>query len=343
MFSILIFAFEAVIPLVLLIFLGYWFRLRGIFSEEFLAKGYSFSFRVALPCLLFCNVYSIESLSKIDFRTVFYSIIIVLVLFLAGLVFSVAMISDRRQRGVVVQCFFRSNCAILGISLTESLGGVPALQCAAVLTAFTIPLFNILAVVSLSAFCDEKKEGGHAIRSIDWRGIVKKIVKNPLIISVALGFAALLVRTFIPVNAEGEKLFLLSRELKFLYTVAENIARIASPLMLLILGGQFTFSAAKSMKKQIFLGTVARIVAAPALAIGLGYVLSEFGILSLGAPEYATFIAVFATPVAVSSAIMAREMGNDEILAGQLVVYTSIGSVFTIFLLATLCRSFGLI
>lgn len=343
MLSTLVFAFEAVFPLVFLIFLGYWLRLRGIFSEEFLSKGYSFSFRVALPCLLFCNVYSIESLSRIDFRTILYAALVVLLLFLIGLALSVAMIADRRQRGVVTQCFFRSNCAILGISLTESLGGAFALQCAAVVTAFTIPLFNILAVVSLSVFCDDRKDRGHSGCSIDYCGIVKKIVTNPLIISVALGLVCLFVRSFIPLNAEGEKAFLLSRELKFLYSVVENISRIASPLMLLILGGQFTFEASKSMKKQILLGTVGRIVAAPAIAIGLGFFLSRFGVLSLGAPEYATFIAVFATPVAVSSAIMAREMGNDEILAGQLVVYTSIGSVFTIFFLATLCRSFGLI
>ncbi|MBR2908313.1 MAG: AEC family transporter [Clostridia bacterium] len=341
MFSTLIFAFEAVFPLVFIIFLGYWFRRIGLFSEEFLSKGYSFSFRVALPCLLFCNVYSIESLSDIDFRTVLYTMAVVILLFVIGTMIAVSVIPDKRQRGVVVQCFFRSNCAILGISLTESLGGASALQCAAVVTAFTIPLFNILAVVSLSVFCGEKREGRRGLLAIDWKDVCLKIAKNPLIIGVCLGLLCLVVRSFIPVNGAGEKVFLLSKQLGFLYSVVQSLAKIASPFMLLVLGGQFTFSAVKRMKKQILIGTTARILLAPVLAIGLGYLLSECGVLSLGTSEYATFIAVFATPVAVSSAIMAREMGNDDILAGQLVVWTSIGSVFTIFLLATLLRLLG--
>jgi len=43
-------------------------------------------------------------------------------------------------------------------------------------------------------------------------------------------------------------------------------------------------------------------------------------IISFGTDVYPTLIALFGTPVAVSSAIMAGEMGSDEQLATQLVV-----------------------
>ena len=42
--------------------------------------------------------------------------------------------------------------------------------------------------------------------------------------------------------------------------------------------------------------------------------------------HFAAFIAVFATPVAVSSVPMSQEMGGDVSLAGQLVVWTTIFS-----------------
>lgn len=341
--STFIYAFEAVMPLVLMIFLGYFFRRIGLFNEEFLAKGYSFSFRVALPCMLFCNVYTIESFSDIDFRTVLYALLIILVLFGIGSGVAILCLKDKRQRGVVVQCFFRSNCSVLGISLTEALGGGSALQCAAVLTAFSIPLFNVLAVVALTSFLGDGTGKKRGFAAINWKKIGKKIVTNPLIIGVFLGFVCLFIRQLLPLNAAGEPIFLLSRELNVLYKVVQNLSKIASPFMMLILGGQFSFSAVKAMKLQISLGVIGRLVLAPALAMGLGYVLSRLGIITLGAPEYATFVAVFASPVAVSSAIMAREMGNDEVLAGQLVVFTSIGSVFTIFLFAVLFRGLGLL
>ena len=338
------YAFEAVMPLVLMIFLGYLLRRIGFFTEQFLTVGYRFSFRIALPCMLFCNVYSIQSLSAIDFRTVIYAVAAVCALFALGLVAALLFVPDRRQRGVVVQCFFRSNSAIVGVSLTQALGGTSALQCVAVITAFTIPLFNILAVVALSVFGESDKAGDkHGFASIRWGKIGLNILKNPLIIGIGLGFLCLAVRALLPTNEAGEAVFMLSEQGKVLFSVAEGLAQIASPFMLLMLGGQFTFSAVKGMKKQILLGTVGRILLAPVLAIGIGYLLSSAGVLQLGTAEYASFIALFASPVAVSSAIMAREMGNDDMLAGQLVVWTSIGSVFTLFLFAVLFRTVGLL
>ena len=344
MLSTFVYAFEAVMPLVLMIFLGYLLRRIGFFTDHFLTVGYRFSFRIALPCMLFCNVYSIQSLSAIDFRTVLYAVVAVCALFVLGLVAALLFIPDRRQRGVVVQCFFRSNSAIVGVSLTQALGGTSALQCVAVITAFTIPLFNILAVVALSVFGEQADpEKKHGLASIHWGRIGLNILKNPLIIGISLGFLCLAVRALLPVNEAGEAVFMLSKQGRVLFSILESLAQIASPFMLLMLGGQFTFSAVKGMKKQILIGTVGRILLAPILAIGVGYLLSSAGVLRLGTAEYATFIALFASPVAVSSAIMAREMGNDDILAGQLVVWTSIGSVLTLFLFAVLFRTVGLL
>lgn len=343
MFSTFMYAIEAVFPLVLMIFLGYFLKRIGFFTDHFLSIGYKFSFRVALPCLLFCNVYSIEQMSAIDLRTVVYAVIAVCVLFLLGLLAVFLWVPDRRQRGVVVQCFFRSNSAIVGVSLTEALGGSAALQCIAVLTAFTIPLFNVLAVIALSVFAAPREGERGGLASINWKKIGLNILKNPLIISIFLGFVCLAVRQLIPMGEAGVPVFMLSRQLRVLFSVVEGLAKIASPFMLLMLGGQFTFSAVKGMKGQIILGTVGRILLAPILAVGVGYLLSQVGVLHLGVAEYASFIALFASPVAVSSAIMAREMGNDDTLAGQLVVWTSIGSVLTLFVFAFVFRTVGLL
>ena len=54
-------------------------------------------------------------------------------------------------------------------------------------------------------------------------------------------------------------------------------------------------------------------------------------------------LALFGSPVAVSSAIMAREMKSDATLAGQYVVYTSVVSVFTIFGFILILRAAALI
>ncbi len=80
-----------------------------------------------------------------------------------------------------------------------------------------------------------------------------------------------------------------------------------------------------------------RNVVVPVFAIGTACLLGIFK----GA-HFAAFMGVFTTPVAVSTVPMAQEMGGDEQLAGQLVVFTTIGSAFTIFLGAFILKQMGI-
>ena len=110
-----------------------------------------------------------------------------------------------------------------------------------------------------------------------------------------------------------------------------------------MLGGQFRFDVVGGMKKEIILGTSLRVLIAPTIGLGVAVLLHRMGILSLQAGDYAAMVALFGSPVAVSSAVMAGEMGNDDQLASQYVVWTSIFSMLTIFLTVALLRGVGLL
>ena len=82
----------------------------------------------------------------------------------------------------------------------------------------------------------------------------------------------------------------------------------------------------------------------PVAALTAAVLLSDYaGLISLSVVEYPAFISLFASPVAVSSAVMVGEIGGDEQLAGQLVVWTSILSMFTMFGIIFVMRALGLI
>ncbi len=335
----LLFALNAILPLILLIFFGYFLKRRGFLAESWFKQGNKLIFRVCLPCLLFVNVYNIESFTSINWSAVIYSELIILSLFLLGLLLVKLTVPDDRQKGVVLQCVFRSNFAIIGLPLAESLGGVEGRGIAAVLSAFSIPTFNILAVIALTVF--QRGEGG---QKANFREVLYKIARNPLIIGVLCGLAALGVRAALPVTAEGAPVFTLSGSLSFLFSAVSSLSKISSPLALIILGGLFDFSAVKGMKKPIIIGTLSRVVAAPLLAISVAVLLSAHThLLSFDATVYPALVALFGSPVAVSSAIMAQEMDNDGVLAGQLVVWTSILSIPALFLSILLLRSIGLL
>ena len=341
MIDVLLFALNAVVPILILILLGYLLRTSGFFDEKFAKAANKLMFRVALPVLLFYNIYTVESMEVFNLSAILYAAIGVLVLFGLGMVIAILTIPDRRQRGVVVQCAYRSNFAIIGLPLGAALGGAEGSALTAIISAITIPLFNVLAVFSLTVFLGEEGDDGQ--RRIDVKALGKKIATNPLILGVLAGIAALVIRSFLPLQEDGTVIFSLSRDVPMLFQALKWLANMATPLALISLGGQFSFRATGQMWRQIVIGTGMRILVAPVLGILGAYLLTRMGIMQANNAQYAALIALFGSPVAASSAIMASEMGNDEQLAAQYVVWTSVGSALTIFLIAVVCRYAGLL
>lgn len=339
MLSIFTFAVNAIFPIILLILLGYFLRQIHFFNDNFLATTNKFVFRVALPVLLFYNVYEIDNLSAIDWNTVIFVLIVILTIFIIGFICVKLTVKGDRQKGVILQSFFRSNYALIGLPLAETLGGAGCVGIAAVLSAFAIPAFNILGVIALTVFIEGDKQ-----KHLNIKSLLMKIIKNPLIIGVCAGLVVLFIRSFIPVNAVGEPVFSMRNNIPFLYSAISSVSKIASPLALIVLGGQFSFKAIKGLLPQIIYGTSVRTVFVPTLALLTAVLVSTHTtLLNFGPAHYSSLIALFSSPIAVSSAIMAGEMDNDAELAGQLVVWTSLVSMFTLFVIIVVMKGLGLL
>ena len=276
MLKIFILAANAVLPIVLLILLGYILKRIGFLTAEFLTVGNRLVFRVALPVMLFLNVYGIDTLADVRFDAVFYVAAATALIFLLGLLFVCLTVKDRRRRGAVWQCFFRSNFVLIGLVLASALGGSKAEGVAAVLTAFIVPFFNILAVIALSVFVTD--EGSERV---SLPTMLKKIATNPLIVGAVLGIVSLCMRS-LQLKLIGKTVFSLQRDLSFIYEAMSMLKEVATPLALIILGGNFEFSAVRGMKKEIVFGTVGRLVAAPFIGIGGAILLTKLGVFSFG-------------------------------------------------------------
>ena len=157
------------------------------------------------------------------------------------------------------------------------------------------------------------------------------------------GMGDLVIRMLLPTDAEGAPVFTISGDLPWLYTVCKRISNLASPLAMLVLGGQFSFDAIHGLRRQLTLGVLCRTVMAPVVGLAVAILLQAVGLMRFTPGEFAALTALYGSPVAVSSAIMAGQMGNDEQLAGQLVVWTSIVSLLTLFLLIFTQRQLGLL
>ena len=322
----IIFAVNAVLPIILMIVVGYFMKRIGLIKPDMALKLNTLVFRVFLPVMLFLNVYKIQNFNEIDFSFVLYAIGITVLLFAIGIPVMHVLFKENRQRSVMLQGIFRANYALVGIPLAESLFGSEGSIMAALLSAFIVPIFNILAVICLTIY-----SAGDKKPSI--KGVLKGIAKNPLIQGIFCGLVALGIRAiFVKFNIG----FRIS-DITPVYKTLQNLSSIATPLSLLVLGARFELSAIPHLKKHIIIGTVNRCVIVPVLGISLAVLLNRFS----GA-QFASFVACFCTPIAVSSVPMSQEMGADADLMGQLVVWSTVFSALSIFIASYALKALGI-
>lgn len=333
MLDTFLFATNAIMPIVLLIILGYVLKRVRFIDDHFVNILNKYVFRVGLPVLLFFNVYNINNFKDIKLGVIGFAVVMILFIFVLGMLTIPFTVKDPNQKGVILQVLVRSNFALIGIPLAQTLGGIEAVAIVALLSAFSIPLANVLSVISLNMY--RTNEFGE---KISVKKLMINIITNPLIIGVFVGLFALLLRSLLtPQN--GVPIFTIKEDVPFIYDSLKLISQTASPMSLIALGGQFELSVVKPLIKQIVLGVTWRILLVPMIALGFAIYLEKY----IAGMEfaYAGLIALFATPAAVSTAIMVKEMGGDEKLAGQIVIWSSVFSIFTLFGFIVFFRAMG--
>lgn len=319
-----LFAVNAILPIVIMVAIGYVLRRIGFISADFIKMANKLVFRLFLPTMLFLNVYNISASMNIGLTYIFFAIGAVAVIFVAAILLTPLFTKQKNRRAPVIQAVFRSNYALIGIPLAEALFGEEGAAVASLLSAVSIPLFNVLAVITFAVYSDGDKPSV--------KKILKNIVTNPLILGVAAGAVMLLLKNLLAGWGVNTTL----ADITPLYKVLTYLSGMATPVALLMLGAQFEFSAIPGMKSEIIFGTVMRIVIVPLATVAVAVMSGWFG----GA-HIAAYVALFGTPVAVSTVPMTQELGGDSRLAGQLVVWTTLLSSFTIFLASFILKAIG--
>ncbi len=309
-----VFSVNAVFPLFILTALGWCLTKLKVWDGEFLKTANGISFNILIPSMLFYNIYIS------DFKTVFDAKLLAFVLIAVAIVCGIGFIlvpvlsRDRARRGVILQALFRGNFALLGIPLCQALAGKTGAQIASVFLAFLIPVFNVLATVILSVYSNEKVDSPI--------NVIKKILKNPLIIGCILGLVFSLAKIPLP---------------QIIFKPIRDLSSIATPFALLVLGGDFKFRSFISNLGCVVTTGLTRLILIPSAAVFAAYLLGFRGI------HIALVISTFGTPVAVSSTAMTYKMNGDYDLACQIVVFTTIFSAFTITLLSFVTKTLGIL
>ena len=312
----LLFSANAVVPIFLLILLGYTLTRLKLWDAHFLKIANDVCFKCLLPVLLFYNVATANIFEVFNGRLIVYACTCACVL--CGLLFLVIplIIKDKMRRGVMIQGTFRSNFLLFGVPLGLSIGGDQGAVLAAVVASFYVPVINMLSVISLYAFSDAENK--------NLKAALIGILKNPLIIGGVSGLVFSLIR-----NSIGFELPTI------LDTTLFNIKSVATPLAFLILGGDLKFGNMLRNVRVSAISVIGKIVLIPAV------MLTVSSLLGFDKLEMAILIAIFATPNAVSSYAMARNYEADYELAGEIITLGTLLSVLSMFAFITVARSLG--
>lgn len=298
----IIFTGNVVAPVFLLVALGYFVKRINVINENFVDVTSKFVFSVSLPALIFINISTIDLSSVIDLGQIFYIYAATLISFFIIWILSIPFIKDAKNLSVFVQGAYRSNYAIVGLAIISKLFGTSALGKASIILAFILPLYNVLAVIILTV--PFRKE-----RKLNLKATLVEIILNPLIVAVIIGLPFSYFKIRIP---------------DVINLTTEFLAELALPLALIGIGGSLNMQNIRKASGLAFTSSAIKIILIPViLTLGSYY----FGYRGL---DLGIMFVLFSCPTAIVSFIMAEAMGANSKLAGNIVLISTVASVFTI-------------
>lgn len=300
--------FDQIVILFLLILTGYAARRFGVLDDRTTSGTCRFLVQIALPALIISSMmvpFSADLFSACEemllISVVFYAISLVVAWYLPRLLGS----SDE-ERGIYSFLLMFSNTAFMGFPVIQAVFGDEALFYTAI---FNLP-FNLL-VFSVGIFMLTRYKGDAG------SGFDPKILLNPGIIAVVVGFFFFLFSVNLPVPVEG---------------AISALGSLTTPLSMIVIGAMLARIAPSDIFAgwRIYVITAVRLLLLPVIVWA---VLSPFisDPYLLGVP-----VIMAAMPAAANAAILAEEYEANTRLASQGVFISTLFCTVTIPCIAVL-------
>ncbi|MGJ8544033.1 MAG: AEC family transporter [Sulfitobacter sp.] len=272
----------SVLPLALLIALGYALAKSGVIPRGGWDAIETLCFRALIPAVLVLAI-ARSDLSSADFSG-FITALLATFVFVGGLVFALRFAApgwlENRQMTSVFQLGIRWN-AFVALAAMEQFAGDAGFAVMAVGIALLIPLINITCILVLAAFGPQSATAGQILRNV---------MRNPLVQACAIG----LVLNFTGVSLPGP-----------IEQTIDMVGRGALAIGLMAIGGAISLRRLTKVSGPLLLAVALRPVLAPLVFLALG--------TAMGLPhlQIITGVLIFAAPAASNGYIIAKQMGGD--------------------------------
>lgn len=336
---------QSIIPIVLLISLGYFLKGRGMFNPTFSGNLSRFIMSVILPAGVFVSV--LHHLHMSDLWDLRYGMLVVMLTYVIAYIVAFIMMKllkvPKGRRGIFINMVVNDNCLFIGLPVQIALFGPEALPyfllyyIGNTISVWLVGVFLIeldpLPTVENGLTNDEWNQVGNrsSVQSataqkpkFDW----KKLLPPPL-----LGFFTALIFLFFEIPLAP-----------ILHNTLNYLGNMVTPLSLIYIGIVLHDAGLKSMSlnKDSIGGIVGRFVISPiimfcvimALQYGAGIVLEPIAII--------TFVVQSAGPVIAVLPIVANEAKSDLPFATGLVMISTILFVVVIPIIMEILTMIGI-
>ena len=121
--SNLLYSLNGTVPIFAVMVLGYCLKKTGMLTEEFVAVANRYVFCVALPVMVFEDLWTADIGREFDWRFVVFCFATTVVSFFLIWAGAELFMKDKTMIGAFVQGSFRSSAAILGLAFIKNMYG----------------------------------------------------------------------------------------------------------------------------------------------------------------------------------------------------------------------------
>ena len=312
----LLFSLNVVLPVFIMITLGFLGVRFGVVDRETMNKLSRITFNWFLSVKIFLSTYDAPLEELAGLTMAWYCCVAQVVIFVLAWLVAPRIVRRRESVGAFVHCSFRGSITVLGLALVNNLAGDAGVAICAPLVALCSVENNILAVTCLTHH-DRGVSRGKMILSS-----AVKILKNPLVLGAGLGFLANWLKLPCPE--------LIRSPMEYLSDLAEHLSLLGIGAALDL--GRVRNSLPDAAWAAVFKTFISGALALPP-AVLLGFRGTELAIIG--------FVFTLANPSACY--VMTAAMDGDGELAASATVLSTILSIFSVTLMLYLLRQLGLL
>lgn len=296
-----IIALNAVLPLFVVIGIGYFLRKYNVLSKQTFKELNKLTFSLLLP------LHIVKQLMNATFQSDTFNILyigLLIILMIGSYVILMKVVNlfekENHRKGVFVQGIIRSNFIIIAFPIITNLFGEQAVPLASLLLFVSMIFLNPMAVMSLSYYQKQRP---------NLNQLLKNIILNPLVVATLIGVTLMFFNVNLPM--------MITKPL-------DMVSGLGTPIALLSLGGLLEVSSIKHNLKSLFNVLLIKLILIPLIVILV------FPIFDFSRLEIMSAIIFFGAPTAVTTYPMADAMGADGEFAQHIVLLSTLMSAITL-------------